>query len=394
MPLTISYPITIDKIAGLGDGVGSHDGVPVFVAKSTAGDVVRVTETSRIKDSARADILEILTPGPDRAEPICPHYARCGGCSLQHLTPESYQSFKQGIVASALGYGGFADIAPTFHFLPPPTRRRADFKVDRGHLAYLAPKSHERVAIEHCPILTPALQALITPLNELLAGHDTRNLQLTESDNGIDIQLDGHISVQKLSDFAAHHDIARINEHVRRAPYMLFGGRQIQLPAGAFLQASKEAETLMSGLVSTALSQANSIVEFFSGLGTYSFPLALNAKLTAYELDRAMVAAMNGANHPNISAYRRDLFKEPVNSKDLKGFDAAIVNPPRAGADAQMRVLAHSRISRIAMVSCNHATWSRDAKTLKNAGYRLVKLDVIDQFVYSPHVELVSVFTL
>lgn len=355
--------------------------------------MLEVEEISAKADFARAAILKIISPGPDRADAACRHYDSCGGCALQHLSQAAYKKFKTDIVTTALGYAGF-DAAPQFHFMKPDSRRRADFKVANGKLAYVSARSHERVAIDTCPILTPKLNALIAPLNTLLAQFPATAVQITEADSGIDIQIESRakLSEATLRNFAQAHGVARINHVTLKPVAMRFGGVDVPLPPQAFLQACKEAEALMASRVTDAAKGAKNIVEFFSGLGTYTFALARHAQVTAYELDAAMVAAMAGMKQKNIKAARRDLFKQPLGAKELKGFDCAVINPPRSGAAAQTEQLAKSGIAKIIMVSCNHATWSRDAKTLKNAGYALAALDVIDQFVYSPHVELVSVF--
>lgn len=390
-----SATVTISRLGGLGDGTGVLDGEQLFVAKSTVGDVLEVHITGKSNGIKRAEIVSVITPGHDRITPPCKHFASCGGCALQHLNDEAYRRFKQDSVTMALGYGGYEGTAPRYHFLPANTRRRVEFKVQNNALSLVESKSHERVAITQCLILTPRLQALIQPLNALLPTLPGINsVQLTQADSGVDIQIkaSGPLPEAALKAFASSHDLARINHIERRPVTMDFGGQQVTLPAGSFLQASKEAEMLMSSLVLQAAKGKRNIVEFFSGLGTYTFGLAANAKIHAQELDVPMVRAMQAANHPNIRARSRDLFQHPLTVEELEEYDAAVINPPRAGADMQTRNLAKSGIPTIIMVSCNPATWSRDAKTLKHAGYALASLDVIDQFVYSPHVELVSVF--
>lgn len=391
-----SYRLEITRLGGLGDGSGMHEGAPVFVPKSCIGDELTVRDTESKAGVRRAEIIDIVTAGKDRAPAPCPHYAACGGCSLQHLSQSGYQQFKRDVVMSALSYGGFPDIVPEFHFLPANSRRRADFKVENGQLAYVAAKSHARVPISDCLILTPRLRALIAPLNELLPLlPEVTSVQMTEADSGIDLQIESPKPLPEMAIkmFADQHGLARANNYTANAVTMHFGGQKVSLPPDAFLQASKEAETLMTSLVVNAAAGANNIVEFFSGLGTYTFPLAKKATVSAFELDNAMVSAMLKLHHPRVKAFRRDLFKEPMPTHALKGFDIAVINPPRMGASAQTKALATSGIAKIVMVSCNHATWSRDAKALKDAGYKLNSLAVIDQFVYSPHVELVSIFT-
>lgn len=388
------YELTIEKLGGLGDGSGFHDGKPVFVSKSCMGDKLLVRDVQVKADFKRAEIIRVLTPGRDRVEAICAHYDACGGCSLQHLSEEAYRTFKKNVITAALGYAGFPDVIPTFHFMPANSRRRADFKVENGALAYVSAKSHERAPITACPILTPAIEALIAPLNTLLAGMPATGVQVTEADSGLDIQIesDRKLPDAALKNFAQQHQLARINHIALKPVTMRFGGVDVKLPPRAFLQAGKQAETLMGRLVDDAAKGNERVIEFFSGLGTYTFALAQHAQVSAYELDEAMVNAMRAMNHKNITATRRDLFKEPISAEGLGKFNACVINPPRTGAATQIAALGASKIDTIIMVSCNHATWGRDARTLKDAGYRLSALDVVDQFVYSAHIELVSVF--
>ena len=400
------YTIEITRLGGLGDGSGSHDGLPVFVAKSTIGDVLQVRETNRTKESLRAEIIKITTPGPDRVKAPCPHYDQCGGCSLQHLATDAYRKFKHDVITTALGYGGFPDIVPHFHFLPPATRRRADFKIENGKLAYMSFKSHERVAIKTCLILLPELEALITPLNEMLPRFpQLTGLSVTRADTGIDMLLHLKSSEGGLGPYEMISDnlpIARLSARFPSGSIQLIAQEDlimmklaeydVPIPPDSFLQASAEAQTIITGLLAKATKGISPIVDLFAGIGTYSFPLSERARVLAVENNGPMIDGIRSIT-PKVSTLKRDLFLKPMSAEELAKFKAAIINPPRAGAAAQIAQLAQSRIPKIAMVSCNHATWSRDAKTLKNAGYRLDSLDVVDQFVWSPHVELVSVFS-
>ncbi len=403
--MSAPFTTTITRLGGLGDGSGMYDDLPVFVSKSCVGDVLTVREVSRTKEAIRAEIAEILTPGPDRTPAPCPHYHACGGCALQHLSSDAYQQFKRSVVTTALGYAGFPDTAPTFHFLPPATRRRADFKVAHGKLAYLGFKSHERVPISSCLILLPELQALIAPLNKLLPKfpHVT-GLSLTRADSGIDMLLhvtssEGGLEPYKI--IAETLPIARLSAKFPKGGIQLLAQNDmvlmklaehdVPIPADAFLQASAAAQAIITALVVKATKEISPIVDLFAGIGTYSFPMSARARVHAVENNGPMIDHIRSIS-PKVSVAKRDLFLKPLSVEELKKFKAAVINPPRAGAAAQIKQLAGSGIPKIAMISCNHATWSRDAKTLKNAGYRLATLDVVDQFVYSPHVELVSVF--
>lgn len=401
------YTLEITRLGGLGDGSGVHEGVPVFVPKSCIGDVVKVREVSRKADARRAEIIEILRPGNDRVAAPCPHYATCGGCSLQHLSGASYQQFKREIITSALGYGGFPEAVPTFHFLPANTRRRADFKVEHGSLAYVSAKSHDRVAIASCLILLPECEALIAPINRLLPSFPyITGVSITRADSGMDVLLQVTSSkggLESYQDFADALPIARLSVQwpskeiqslaQREMVLMRLAEYDVPIPADAFLQASAEAQSIITEIVVKATNGVSPMVDLFAGMGSYSFPMSAWARVHAVENNGRMVDHMRSISS-KVSAQKRDLFLHPLTVEELKRFKAAVINPPRAGAAAQIKQLAASGVRKIVMISCNHATWSRDAKVLKNAGYVLQSIDVIDQFVYSPHVELVSVFAL
>lgn len=403
--MTSSYTLEITRLGGLGDGSGVHEGVPVFVAKSCVGDVLKVREISRKKDAAHAEIIEVITPGETRVPAPCPHYAACGGCALQHLSMESYQQFKRDITTTTLGYGGFPEVVPTFHFLPPATRRRTDFKVADGKLAYVAGRSHDRVIITTCLILLPELQALIAPINKLLPAFPyVTGVSLTRADTGIDLLLQVTSSeggLEAYQTFAETLPIARLSVQWPSSSItslaqtdlvmMKLADVDVPIPADAFLQASSEAQTIITDLVVKSTKGASPIVDLFCGIGTYSFPMSHRTRVHAVDNNGPMIDHIRGLS-PTVSVQKRDLFLNPMTGEELKKFKAAVINPPRMGAAAQIAQLAKSGIPKIVMVSCNHSTWSRDAKTLKNAGYKLMSMDVVDQFVYSPHVELVSVF--
>lgn len=400
------FTLTITRLGGLGDGSGLHEGKPVFISKSCIGDVLKVQETSAKSDAKRAEILEIITAGPNRVSAPCPHYAACGGCSLQHLSTDSYQQFKRDIITSALGYADFPDVIPVFHFLSPANRRRADFKVDHAKLAYVSAKSHDRVAIESCLILVPELQALIQPINQLLPQfpHVT-GLAMTRADSGIDILLQVKSSEGGLASYQHFADalpIARLSVQWPSGPIqslaqtdqvlMNLSGHDVPIPADAFLQASAEAQALITDIVVKTTNGVSPVVDLFAGIGTYSFPMSARARVHAVDNNGPMIDHIRSIS-PKVTVQKRDLFLNPLSAAELSKYKAAVINPPRMGAAAQVKQLATSSIRKIVMISCNHATWSRDARVLKQAGYTLESLTVIDQFVFSPHLELVSVFT-
>jgi len=399
--------LTIDTLGGLGDGVGAQGSKPVYVPKSCAGDQLRVRLTSETKEFDRGEIIEIIKGGADRVPAPCPHYAACGGCSLQHLNEATYQNIKRQMIDVATGYAGYAEAKPTYHFLAANTRRRAEFKVEAGKLNYYGLRSNQLVAISTCLILEPKLQALITPINALLPEFPSIiALSITLADTGIDMLLqlknsDG--GTEQYQRFMKTMPLIRISVQYpngavalikqKEVVAMTLGEYQVTLPATAFLQAAREAQAIITDIVCKATNGVSPIVDLFAGIGTYSFPMSARARVHAVENDGPMVDHIRSVS-PKVSTQKRELFKNPLTAAELAKFNAAIINPPRAGAKNQVEELAKSTIKKIVMISCNPATWSRDAKTLQTAGYKLTSLTVIDQFVYSPHVEMVSVFGL
>jgi 23S rRNA (uracil1939-C5)-methyltransferase len=401
------FTFEISRLGGLGDGSGTYEDSQYFVPKSTVGDILKVNTTDSQGGQRRAEIVEIVKAGPNRVAAPCPHFTACGGCALQHLDHDAYQNFKKSIVTTALGYGGFPEVEPIIHFLPANTRRRTEFKIENRQLAYVAAKSHTKVPINSCLILIPELQALIKPINKMLPKfpHVT-GVSISMTDTGIDMLLqlassDGGLSYYK--PFLDTLPLARVSIQwpsksiqmldQKEMILMRLGNHDVPIPADAFLQASSEAQKIITDLVVKAVTGTSPIVDLFCGMGTYSFPMSDNrARVHAVDNNGPMIDHMKGIS-PQVSVQKRDLFLNPLTTEELKKYKAAVINPPRMGAAAQIKHLAASGIPKIVMVSCNHSTWSRDAKALKTAGYNLQSLTAIDQFVYSPHVEIVSVFS-
>jgi len=417
IPIAVSdslEEITISSIGGLGDGLSSLKGKPLFVEKSAAGDQLKVRITNQTKESLRGEIVEIIKAGPERVTPPCPYYTRCGGCSLQHISVGAYQAGKRKVLSDALAHSGFPDTKADVTFLPAASRRRAELKFDGARFAYYAPRSRDLVAIDNCLILEPALQALLAPLAKQLgkwyAVRAIKTVSLTATDSGIDMVLECSSRVEDtaaLSQLAETLNIARISMAVageqtltvvsRAAVTLTIGGYDIALPPDAFLQASKEGQKLITDAVVAALADSKSVADLFAGIGSYSFALSKHMKRHLVESDIGMVKGLKAMIHlhglnRNMSAAARDLFTAPLVPKELEKFDAVIINPPRAGAKTQCEQIAKSNIKRVVMVSCNPASFARDAKTLKNAGFTLESAQGIDQFVYSPHLEIVAVF--
>lgn len=409
--------LTIDSVGVRGDGVAQYEGKPVYVPFTAPGDRVRV-RLSHDKGERRGEIVEILAAG-DRAKPVCRHFGTCGGCALQHLTDETYAAAKLGWLQGALAQHGFKDIeiAP-LRQLASGTRRRARLALARNGevvTGFHGRMSHAIVDMRECHVLHPALVALVAPLRrlaaEILPRRGTASAALTLGDGGVDVllelpkapALDG---LEALAQFAAEQDLARLSWRAgstvapvaqRRPVRAIFAGVAVDLPPDAFVQASAEADAVLSGLVLDAVGAPDRIADLYAGVGTFSFALAARAPVHAVEGDteaaKALGQAASRANVADrVSVERRDLARRPLSADELARFDAIVFDPPRVGALAQSRTLAGSTVPRVVAVSCNPATLARDARILVDGGYTLAHVAPVDSFVWSPHLELVARF--
>lgn len=412
--------VTIHSLAGLGDGVADHNGKPLFVPKSCVGDQLHVRILKQTASETRGEIAEILSPGPDRIDAPCPYYADCGGCTLQHLSPDAYRGYKYKRLESAVRQSGFSFDNPSIAFLDASSRRRVEFTIAQKEngvsLAFHRLRSHTLIPIDQCLVLEPTLQAALPAITQALSAlsfrHTLSLLSLTATDSGIDAVLGLGVWEKRLTDdllaLAETLDLARLSVTDQNGPPRILSERRpvtirlgaydIAFPPYAFLQAAQKGQELMVGMIQEATQGARNVADLFCGIGTYSFPISAHARVHAIEIDASMVEhmRMNIARHRlggTITASARDLFRTPLTASELNRFDTVIINPPRAGAKNQCEMLAASRVPTVVMVSCNPASWTRDAKILKNAGFSLKSLHGIDQFVYNPHFEIVSVFT-
>ncbi len=388
------------------------------VALAARGD--GLTAAGRfIAGAAPGDLLEddgSLVPGPHRQTPPCRHFGRCGGCQLQHVDDEAYARFVRDRIASALSAQGLAlpDIRKP-HLSPPRSRRRVALKaLKQGRqvlLGFSEGRSHRIVDIAECPIMADALFALIAPLRDLLRRLLDRRpgeVRMTLCDQGVDlllrgVEVEGLEATETLTAFARVHGIARLSLDQgfgaqawwEPAPVTVtLGGVPVPLPEGAFLQATADgAETLVAA-VHEAIGHTAATADLFAGLGT--FALSLPGKVHAVEGSRdailALQTAANRAGKP-LTAEHRDLFRRPLTASDLARFDAVVLDPPRAGAKEQVAELAVSAVPAVSYVSCNPATFARDAAALVGGGYNLDWIQPVGQFRWSTHVELAAAFT-
>jgi len=415
--MTLTLDIT--EIGGRGDGVAELDGRRYFVPLTLPGETVEAEPGDKRGEGIAAELVEVLAPSRHRVAPPCAHFGTCGGCALQHWRADAYTAWKVEQVARALAQRGVA--APAFEPAlagAPGERRRVDFVLRRQGRRVLG-GFHERgsprlVDIAECAVLRPALAGLLAPLREALPGllpdGAAVDAVANETDSGIDLLLRPHKRLdlalerrQALVALAERADLARVSwgdrasaepVAVRRTPLLLFGDARIDPPPGAFLQATKRAELTMRAAVTAWLGEDTRLADLFAGVGALS--LGRPGRTVLYESDPASVAAADAAvrrlGGGRAEAVRRDLFRNPLTPAELDKFDSVLLDPARAGAAIQSAELARSKVGRVVYASCDPASFARDARTLVDGGYRLEKLLPIDQFLWSPHVELIALF--
>ena len=403
-----------------GDGLcRAPEGESLFAAFTLPGERVRL----EAKDG-RGELLEVIKPSSERIDPVCPHFFACGGCALQHWSHDPYLTWKEDKVREALSREGLtAEFAPPFA-APPGSRRRVALharrneKGERGsaRLGFKARRSWDLVEIEVCPITNPRLIEALPVLRRLAAPFlehpkSAPTLHCTLTATGIDVDItgverkSGGLSAdaqRRAADAAAAGDLARVTMsgevlYQARLPMVRLGPVAAALPPGGFLQAVPEAEDAMAAMALKAMAGAGRIADLFCGLGTFTFRLASIAPVLAADSDALAIKGLAAASGTvpglkSIKAEARDLYRRPVLAQELKGVDAVLFDPPRAGAEAQAGQIAQSGVSVVVGVSCDAGTFSRDARILADAGFRLEQAMVVDQFLWSAHVELVGVF--
>lgn len=414
-PTGETVTLSITHLGAMGDGAAAYQGQTVFVPFTAPGDTVQAV----LEPGNRARPINIITPSPDRAAPRCPVFGRCGGCQLLHLSEETYRSFKQNILFEVVNR---LDVNPAV--LQPVvlvgagTRRRLDIKiaVHKGavRMGFFAAKSHELVDITECLVAAPGITALFAPLRALFSNFKKPGvllgLALTQLDAGFDALLTLRaplhaLDIKALDAFATEHIILRLYTRLdgddtlkplkRGTVTTPMGGVAVELPPGAFLQATQAGQALLTDYVLRHTAGHARVVDIYAGCGTYSFPMATRGQnVRAVEGDEAMVHALHNAIRTagleaRMTAQQRDLFKNPLRIQDV---DAVVINPPRNGAKPQIENIARSRTKVVVMLSCNPATFERDARVLLESGYELTDITPIDQFHGSYHLEVAAAF--
>jgi 23S rRNA (uracil1939-C5)-methyltransferase len=408
----VTDTLTIDHVGQRGDGVANGLNGAVFVPFTLPGEAVVTDPVPGHPD--RAHLLRVDTPSAERIEPVCPHFGVCGGCALQHWQTSSYREWKRQLVVTALAQAGID--APVDELIDAhgAGRRRAVLHARRGthdilEVGFAAPRAHQIVGIDRCPVLAPSMDGTIPAawaIAEALGQiRKPLDIQVTATDVGLDVDVRGSGTLSTstsaaLARLAAPHRLARITRHgdivVQRTPPQIAIGRtHLLLPPGAFLQATAEGEAVLARLVLEHVGAAKSVADLFCGVGPFALRLAERSRVLAADSEAGAIAALTKAaagaqGLKPIVAETRDLFRRPFVGKELSRLDAIVFDPPRQGAQTQVQEIALSGVKNVVAVSCNPATFARDAAILVAAGYRVTQVTPVDQFRYSAHVELVA----
>jgi 23S rRNA (uracil1939-C5)-methyltransferase len=410
----VTERLTITDIAHRGDGVAETPDGPVYVPYSLPGEIVDAERVPGHPD--RRHLLHIATASPQRIAPICPHFGVCGGCAVQHWQTERYRAWKRALLIDALRQAGLEPPVDALIDAHGEGRRRATFHARHTHgdvveVGFSTLRAHQLVAIDRCPILAPGMDRALEAawaIGETLG--ETRkplDIQVTATEGGLDVDVRGSGALKPvlgatLARVANTQRLARLTRHgeliVQNAPPALTMGRaKVTLPPGSFLQATAAGEAALAELVLAHIGAAKTVADLFCGIGPFALRLAERARVAAFDQDQAAIAALKQAANATsglkpVEATARDLFRRPLVAQELTKIDAVVFDPPRQGAQAQAAELAKSKVPLVVAVSCNAATFARDAKILADGGYRVTKVTPVDQFRYSPHVEIVARF--
>jgi 23S rRNA (uracil1939-C5)-methyltransferase len=404
--------LAIIRVAHRGDGVAETPAGPIFVPYTLPGETVEVESIPGHPD--RRHLLRVETASPERIEPFCPHFGICGGCAIQHWTAPHYREWKRSLVVEALAQAGLDAPVDALIDAHGDGRRRATFHARLGardilEVGFAALRAHHIVGIDRCPVLAPSLDGAIPAAWAIAEALKPQNkpldIQATATDAGIDMDVRGSGALNAarmgvLARLAATHKLARLTRHgeliaQRATPTVMVGRAHVTLPPGSFLQATAAGELALARLVQDHVGSAKVIADLFCGLGPFALRLAERARVMAFDADAGAIAALKQATNMTsglkpIDAETRDLFKRPLYAQELKRVDALVFDPPRQGAEAQARELAKSAVPVVVAVSCNAATFARDARLLVDGGYRLKSITPVDQFRHSAHVEIVA----
>ena len=403
--------LIIDHVGHRGDGVADGG---AFVPYTLAGETVEVEPQPGHAD--RRKLLRVLDPSAERIAAFCPHFTACGGCAIQHWRDVAYRAWKRGIVIDTLKQAGIVCTVGELEDAHGAGRRRIVVHARRSQrdilkVGFAASGSREIVPIDRCPVLSADLDGALAAAEAIAETLATVNkaldIQFTATDNGLDVDVRGTGPIDArttgaLAKLSAQYRLARLTRHGEivaqlRPPVVSIGASKVALPPGSFLQATKAGEDALAARVVALCGKAKRVADLFCGVGPFALRLAQIARIDACDSEAAAIEALRRASQMTkglkpLRAETRDLFRRPLLPLELNGFDAVVFDPPRQGALAQVEQLAKSRVPLVVGVSCNVATFARDAKILIEGGYRIEQVAPVDQFRHTPHVELIAEF--
>lgn len=406
--------LIIDHVGHFGDGVAVSGGETLYVPYALGGETVDVLPSPGHPD--RRALAHVVTTSPQRIDPFCPHFGTCGGCAIQHWQDDAYRNWKRQLVVDTLNHAGIGCEVLELIDAHGTGRRRMTLHARQSQqgilrVGFAAAGRHEIIAIDHCPILDPAMHGAIEAANDiaelLRPVSKPLDIQITAADNGLDVDVRGSgplgtALLSALSKLAEKHNLARLTRHgelviMRKPPVVRVGKAQVTLPAGSFMQPTAVGEETLAALAFERCKGAKHIADLFCGFGPFAFRLAEKFKVAAFDSDAAAVTALQNAvkltqGLKPIKAEARDLFRRPLMPQELRDYDCVVFDPPRQGAQAQSQQLAASKIALAVAVSCNPATFARDARILIDGGFKIDSVTPVDQFRHTPHVELVARF--
>ncbi|HTO28152.1 MAG TPA: RNA methyltransferase, partial [Devosia sp.] len=352
----------------------------------------------------RGTLLGVITPAPNRIEPFCPHFGACGGCQLQHMDRASYEAFKIGLVETPLRFAGIEQKVTRFIDASGDGRRRATLHARREGAGYMRLRSHQVHDLDACPIFAPGLARAPDIARSVMQSVGEADVSFTATLTGLDVAVrteKKQARADRLAPLVARFKLARLalnGEMVLQVqPAIIAMGRaQVELPIGSFLQATEAAEQALADYVLNAVGKARTVADLFCGVGPFALRLAEQRPVMAFDNDKPGIAALDKARRftkgiREVTAKARDLFRDPLTQFELN-YEAVVLDPPRAGAEAQARELAKSKVRTVVMVACDPRTFARDAAILVAGGYQVGEIVAVDQFTQSAHVEIAATF--
>ena len=390
---------TITSLGHKGEGVAEYDGHKVFTPLALPGESVSLDA-----EGDRGTLIEVLTPSPHRIAPFCKHFGACGGCQLQHLDRPSYEAFKIGLVETPLRFANIDAQVTRFIDAAGDGRRRATLHARAEGAGYMRLRSHQVHDIDACPILVPGLAKAPDIARAVMQAVGESDVSFTATVTGLDVAIrteKKQARADRVSPLVARFKLARLSlngEMVLQAqpPIIAMGKASVELPINSFLQATETAENLLSEYVVNAIGKAKTVADLFCGMGPFALRLAEQRPVSAFDSDKAAIAALDKARRftkgiREVTAKARDLFRDPLTQFELP-FEAVVLDPPRAGAEAQVRELTKSKVKTVVMVACDTRTFARDAAILIGGGFAMSDLVAVDQFTQSTHIEIAATF--